>query len=450
MRTKKPTWPINTRKFRPKKMSAPNSGNRWSDLEPPLSECCLKGIEKLGFEFMTPVQASTIPYFMQNKDVAVEAVTGSGKTLAFVVPVVEMLIKRSYPWTKGEVGALVISPTRELASQIASVFSPFLPPSLSLALLIGGRDILSDVALVNEQGAQVIVATPGRLVDLLCRSDCQLAPAVRSLEVLVLDEADRLLELGFEQSINTVFSYLPKQRRTGLFSATLTQDVKGLIRAGMRNPVTITVREKHSSSGAHSDLTPTPKTLHNYYLVSTAETKMAQLFTLLKQLHDKKIIVFFATCASVSYFAMLTKRFLPSSATVLALHGRMHSKRQKCFDTFSSSSSAVLMCTDVMARGVDFPLVDWVIQFDPPSSTKAFVHRCGRTARIGHMGQAVVMLLESEVSYIDFLKLNQHISLEPFELSSKVSDGDFVKRARELAVKERQVGHNTYLGRCTV
>ena len=417
-------------------MSVPDSGKRWSDLDPPLSEHCLKGVEELGFEFMTPVQASTIPYFMQNKDVAVEAVTGSGKTLAFVIPVVEMLIKRINPWTKGEVGALVISPTRELASQIVSVFAPFLPPSLSLALLIGGRDILSDVTIVNETGAQVIVATPGRLVDLLCRADCRLAPAVRSLEVLVLDEADRLLELGFEQSLNTVFSYLPKQRRTGLFSATLTQDVKGLIRAGMRNPVTITVKERHSSAAHSSDLAPTPKTLHNYYLVSTADTKVAQLFTLLRQLHDKKIIVFFATCASVSYFATLAKRFLPS-ATVLALHGRMHSKRQKCFDTFSSSSSAVLMCTDVMARGVDFPLVDWVIQFDPPSSTKAFVHRCGRTARIGHTGEAVVMLLQSEVSYVDFLELNQHISLEPFELASEGSGGDIVKRTRDLAAKER-------------
>ena len=440
MRNKKPTCQIHQSYIDQGEMSAPNSGKRWTDLEPSLSDCCLKGIEELGFEFMTPVQASTIPYFMQNKDVAVEAVTGSGKTLAFVIPVVEMLIKRTSPWSKGEVGALVISPTRELASQIAYVFGPFLPPSLSLALLIGGRDIVSDVSSVNEQGAQVIIATPGRLVDLLCRSDCQLALAVRSLEVLILDEADRLLELGFEQSINTVFSYLPKQRRTGLFSATLTQDVKCLIRAGMRNPVTITVKERQSST--HGELTPTPNTLHNYYLVSTPEAKIAKLFTLLGQLHDKKIIVFFATCASVSYFAVLTKRLLPS-VTVLALHGRMHSKRQKCFDAFSSSSNAVLMCTDVMARGVDFPLVDWVVQFDPPSSTKAFVHRCGRTARIGHTGQAVVMLLESEVSYVDFLKLNQHISLEHFELASEGegSDGDTVKRVRELAVKERQVVH---------
>ena len=427
MRPKYPRVNIKT------KMSCPSSsGKSWVDLQPPLSECCLRGVSELGFEFMTPVQASTIPQFMQNKDVAVEAVTGSGKTLAFVIPVIEMLLKRSENWTKDEVGALVISPTRELASQISSVFAPFLPPSLSSVLLIGGSDIQSDVSMLNERGAQVIVATPGRLVDLLCHLDCQLAPAVRSLEVLILDEADRLLELGFEPSINTILSYLPKQRRTGLFSATLTQDVRGLIRAGMRNPVTIKVRAKHRPE---DDLNPTPKTLHNYYLISSAEEKMTRLFSLLKQLHDKKVIVFFATCASVSYFAALTKHLLPS-ATVLALHGRMHSKRQKCFDRFSSSTSAVLMCTDVMARGVDFPRVDWVVQFDPPSSTKAFVHRCGRTARIGNTGQALVMLLESEVSYVDFLKLNQHISLKQFELTSDIGV-DVVDRVRELAVKER-------------
>ena len=414
-------------------MSGPStSGKSWLDLQPPLSECSLRGIQKLGFEFMTPVQASTIPHFVQNKDVAVEAETGSGKTLAFVIPVVETMLRRKEEWTKDEVGALIISPTRELATQTASVFAPFLPPSLTSSLLIGGNDIQTEVALLNEHGAQVVVATPGRLVDLLCRSDCQLAPAVRALEVLILDEADRLLELGFEQSINTILSYLPKQRRTGLFSATLTQDVRGLIRAGMRNPVTIKVRAKHRRE---DDLNPTPKTLTNCYLISSTDEKMMCLFSLLKQLHDKKIIVFFATCAAVSYFALLTKRLLPS-LTVLALHGRMHSKRQKCFDRFSSSTSAVLMCTDVMARGVDVPLVDWVIQFDPPSSTKAFVHRCGRTARIGNEGQALVMLLESEVAYIDFLRLNQHVSLEEFQLTNDIGM-DVVVRVRELAVKER-------------
>ena len=414
-------------------MSAPTSGKRWQELDPPLSASSLRGVQKLGFKCMTPVQSATIPFFLQNKDVAVEAVTGSGKTLAFVIPVIEILTSKRKQWASNETGALVITPTRELATQIAGVVEHFLPCTLSQLLLIGGRDTQDDVTSLNETGAQIVVATPGRLVDLLERSKCNLASAFKFLEVLVLDEADRLLELGFEQSINTVLSYLPKQRRTGLFSATLTQDVKALMRAGMRNPVTITVRDKKHQA----DLAPTPSSLCNYYMVCSAEEKYTQLLTLFEQFKDKKTIVFFATCASVSYFANLTKRLVPS-LKVLALHGRMHKKRQKCFTEFSNSTNAILMCTDVMARGIDFPHVDWVIQFDPPSSTKAFVHRCGRTARMGSEGQALVMLLHSEVAYVDFLQLNQHISLQLFENDATFGE-DVVDRARELAVRERYV-----------
>lgn len=397
----------------------------------------MKALEGLGFQYMTPVQDATIPYFMRNKDVAVEAVTGSGKTLAFVIPIVEILSRRAGSWTKNETGALVVTPTRELATQIAGVFAPFLSPSLSLALLIGGQELQTDISTINQTGAQVVVATPGRLVDLLGRSKCKLAAALRSLEVLVLDEADRLLELGFEQSINTILSYLPKQRRTGLFSATLTQDVKALIKAGLRNPVTVCVKDKRSAN----DLSSTPKSLTNYYLVCDPDKKFAQLLALLDHLENGKIIVFFATCASVSYFASLTKRLMPS-LQVLALHGRMHSKRSNLFDQFSTSTSAVLMCTDVMARGVDFPNVDWVVQFDPPSSAKAFVHRCGRTARMGQSGRALVLLLPSELPYVEFLDLNQHVTLEPYSAAPAPPPPPLVAlatQACELATKEREV-----------
>ena len=415
-------------------MCAPLSDRTWDTLEPPLSACCQEGVKKLGFQFMTPVQCSTIPYFLQNKDVAVEAVTGSGKTLAFVLPVMEILNRRPQAWSVGETGALIVTPTRELASQISNVLAPFLSSTaLSLTLLIGGVDMQENIACINTHGAHVVVATPGRLEALLGRQDCCLAASVRSLEVLVLDEADRLLELGFEQSINTILSYLPKQRRTGLFSATLTQDVKALMRAGMRNPVTITVRDKQGPA----DLTPTPMSLSNYYLQCEAASKVLALFTLLSNLRDQKVIVFFATCASVGYFGTLAKRLLPE-LSVLALHGKMRSKRQKLFTQFSGCSSGCLMCTDVMARGVDFPSVDWVLQFDPPSSTKSFVHRCGRTARMGQTGRALVMLLPSEVSYVEFLKLNQHIALEPYELDELLDRG-LLNRARELAAKERLV-----------
>ena len=413
-------------------MEVPISDRSWDTLEPPLSKCCRDVIRELGFHFMTPVQSATIPYFSQNKDVAVEAVTGSGKTLAFILPIIEILTRRPRPWSTRETGALIISPTRELATQTAGVMESFLhETSLSLVLLIGGRELQSDITSINTDGAHVVVATPGRLVDILSHQNCNLASSVRSLEVLVLDEADRLLELGFEQSINTALSYLPKQRRTGLFSATLNQNVKALIRAGMRNPVTITVRDKMSAK----DRAPTPKSLSNFYLVCEPEEKMLRLFTVLNELQEKKVIVFFATCASVSYFSTLARRLLPS-LNILALHGKMQKKRQKLFLEFSNCSKATLMCTDVMARGVDFPNVDWVIQFDPPSSTKSFVHRCGRTARMGQQGQALVILLSSEVSYVEFLNLNQHITLQAYDLKNPIEDKLIVK-ARELGAKER-------------
>lgn len=413
-------------------MDVPTSDKAWSSLEPPLSVCCLEEVKRMGFQHMTPVQSSTIPYFMQNKDVAVEAVTGSGKTLAFVIPIIEILTRRPQLWTCKETGALILTPTRELATQIAGVLEPFLlQASLKLTLLIGGHDLQSNITSINKVGAHVVVATPGRLVDVLSRKDCNLASYVRSLEVLVLDEADRLLELGFEQSISTVLSYLPKQRRTGLFSATLNQDVKALIRAGMRDPVTIMVKDRQSSKGS----VPTPKSLSNFYLVCEAEKKLLALFTVLKNLQDKKVIVFFATCASVCYFGSLASRLLPTS-NILALHGKMHSKRQKLFSDFASCSSGALLCTDVMARGVDFPSVNWVIQFDPPSSTKSFVHRCGRTARMGQQGQALVILLPSEAPYVEFLNLNQHISLELYVLDDCIGD-DVLAKAKELGAKER-------------
>lgn len=412
-------------------MAVPSSGKRWDSLDPPLSKYSLEGVRKLGFQFMTPVQSATIPYFMQNKDVAVEAITGSGKTLAFVIPILEILTRRPEPWTDRETGALILTPTRELATQIAGVLEPFLlQVAIKLSLVIGGCDLQGNITAIND-GAHVIVATPGRLVDMLSRQDCNLASSVRSLEVLVLDEADRLLELGFEQSINTILSYLPKQRRTGLFSATLNQDVKALIRAGLRNPVTVTVRDRQAERGTD----PTPKSLSNFYLVVEAEKKVRALLTVLNNFCKDKVIVFFSTCASVCYFGTLTKRLLPT-ANVLVLHGKMHSKRQRLFEEFSSCSCGVLMCTDVMARGVDFPSVDWVVQFDPPSSTKSFVHRCGRTARMGQQGQALVMLLPSESSYVEFLSLNQHISLEPYVLQECVGE-EVLSEARELGTRER-------------
>ena len=226
----------------------------------------------MGFTRMTPVQAATIPLFCTNKDVAVQACTGSGKTLAFLIPTLEILLRRDEPLTTHQIGAIIISPTRELASQIFHVLSTFhlRVPSLTSLLLVGGVDVQEDTEKYRADGGHIIVATPGRLEDTLVRcKDFQ----TKHVEVLVLDEADRLLDMGFEKSINNILTRLPKQRRTGLFSATQTSQVKELMRAGLRNPAIIEVKVEDKHGRAQTQSIPT--TLNNYYVLLAPDEKMA-------------------------------------------------------------------------------------------------------------------------------------------------------------------------------
>ncbi|XP_046495932.1 ATP-dependent RNA helicase DDX55 isoform X2 [Equus quagga] len=381
----------------------------WESLPVPLHPGVLGVLQELGFPYMTPVQSATIPLFLKNKDVAAEAVTGSGKTLAFVIPILEILLRREEKLKKSQVGAIIITPTRELAIQIDEVLSHFTKPfpQFSQILWIGGRNPGEDVARFKEQGGNIIVATPGRLEDMFRRKaeGLDLASCVRALDVLVLDEADRLLDMGFEASINTILEFLPKQRRTGLFSATQTQEVENLVRAGLRNPVRISVKEKGLAA---SSTQKTPSRLENYYMVCKADEKFNQLVHFLRNHKQEKHLVFFSTCACVEYYGKALEA-LVKSVKIMCIHGKMKYKRNKIFMEFRKLPSGILVCTDVMARGIDIPEVNWVLQYDPPSNASAFVHRCGRTARIGHGGSALVFLLPMEESYINFLAINQKL-----------------------------------------
>nr|XP_023503059.1 ATP-dependent RNA helicase DDX55 isoform X2 [Equus caballus] len=383
----------------------------WESLPVPLHPGVLGVLRELGFPYMTPVQSATIPLFLKNKDVAAEAVTGSGKTLAFVIPILEILLRREEKLKKSQVGAIIITPTRELAIQIDEVLSHFTKPfpQFSQILWIGGRNPGEDVARFKEQGGNIIVATPGRLEDMFRRKaeGLALASCVRALDVLVLDEADRLLDMGFEASINTILEFLPKQRRTGLFSATQTQEVENLVRAGLRNPVRISVKEKGLAA---SSTQKTPSRLENYYMVCKADEKFNQLVHFLRNHKQEKHLVFFSTCACVEYYGKALEA-LVKSVKIMCIHGKMKYKRNKIFMEFRKLPSGILVCTDVMARGIDIPEVNWVLQYDPPSNASAFVHRCGRTARIGHGGSALVFLLPMEESYINFLAINQKEAL---------------------------------------
>ncbi|KAM9735563.1 ATP-dependent RNA helicase DDX55 [Menidia menidia] len=409
----------------------------WDTLPVKLNEKILQTLDEMKFTHMTPVQSACIPLFMSNKDVAAEAVTGSGKTLAFVIPVIELLLKREEKLRKMQVGALVVTPTRELALQISEVMGTFLEkfPQFTQILLIGGSNPAEDVEKFKDKGANIVIATPGRLEDMFRRKEegLDLSSAVRSLEVLVLDEADRLLDMGFEASLNTILSYLPKQRRTGLFSATQTQELEKLVRAGLRNPVRIAVKEKGQTE-ASAATQKTPSRLSNYYTMCRAEDKFNNLVAFLRQHKHEKNLVFFSTCACVEYYGRALE-LLVKKVSVRCIHGKMKNKRSSIFADFRSLKSGILVCTDVMARGIDIPDVNWVLQYDPPSSASSFVHRCGRTARIGNYGNALVFLLPMEESYITFLSINQKCPLQKMPPVSDVVD--VLPKVKAMALADR-------------
>ncbi|CAO1407192.1 unnamed protein product [Diamesa tonsa] len=386
----------------------------WNKLEKPLCAPVLDVIQnELKFAKMTAVQSACIPLLMSCKDLAAEAVTGSGKTLCFLVPMLELLFKRQKDksWRKTEVGGIVISPTRELATQTSEVLAQFLKHEglikFTQKLLVGGTSVEEDVKSIETNGANILICTPGRLLDLLERKDdLKLAGRVKSLELLILDEADRLLDLGFELTINTILSYLPRQRRTGLFSATQTKELLDLMRAGLRNPVLVNVKEKALQS--------TPRLLQNYFMMVEPEQKLNCILNFISENKINKAMLFLPTCACVEYWSEVLPHLIKET-TILAIHGKMKKKRTKILMRFKNLENVILLCTDVMARGVDIPEMDWVLQWDPPSNAAAFVHRVGRTARQGCEGNALIMLTPSESAYVEFLTKNQKVSLKKFE-----------------------------------
>ncbi|KAF8115188.1 hypothetical protein N665_0029s0033 [Sinapis alba] len=416
------------------------TGTRFSDLKPPLSEDIIEALGP-GFDFCTPVQAATIPLLCSYKDVVVDAATGSGKTLAFVLPLIEILRKStSYPPKPHQVMGVIISPTRELSTQIYKVAQPFVStlPNVKSVLLVGGREVKADMNTIEEEGCNVLIGTPGRLSDIMERMDDVLD--FRNLEILVLDEADRLLEMGFEKQVNSIISRLPKQRRTGLFSATQTEGVEELAKAGIRNPVRVEVRAESKSSSSSQLLTNSkiPSGLHLEYLVCEADKKSSQLVDLLIHNKNKKLIVYFMTRASVDYWRLVLSN-IPAlkSISLISIHGDMkQNAREKALASFNKASSGVLLCTDVAARGLDIPGVDYVVQYDLPQNPKMFNHRVGRTARLGKEGRAIVFLLPEEEDYVEFMR-RRGVSCQEKKCSEEASG--VIPIIRSLALKDRAV-----------
>ncbi|KAI5124470.1 hypothetical protein M0805_008353 [Coniferiporia weirii] len=357
-----------------------------------LSEPTSKALEDMDFKTMTPVQAKAIPPLLAGKDVLGAARTGSGKTLAFLVPAVELLHRLKFKPRNGT-GIIILSPTRELALQIFGVAKELMAHhSQTFGITIGGANRRAEAEKLIK-GVNLLVATPGRLLDHLENTK---GFVFRNLKALVIDEADRILEIGFEDEMKKIISILPNEdRQSMLFSATQTTKVQDLARISLRpGPLHIDVDKEEETS--------TVSTLSQGYVVCPSERRFLLLFTFLKKNLKKKCIVFLSSCNSVKYYAELLNYI---DVPVLDLHGKQkQQKRTNTFFEFCNAASGILLCTDVAARGLDIPKVDWIIQFDPPDDPRDYIHRVGRTARAGKAGKSLLFLLESELGFLRFLK----------------------------------------------
>ncbi|XP_071410723.1 probable ATP-dependent RNA helicase DDX10 [Pithys albifrons albifrons] len=359
----------------------PSEIQRFSDF--PLSKKTLKGLQEAQYRVVTEIQRQTIGLALQGKDVLGAAKTGSGKTLAFIIPALELLFRQQ--WTSADgLGVLIISPTRELAYQTFKVLRKVgKNHEFSAGLIIGGKDLKEESERIHH--INMLICTPGRLLQHMDETSYFYAS---DLQMLILDEADRILDMGFADTMNAIIENLPKKRQTLLFSATQTKSVKDLARLSLKDPEYVWVHEKAKFS--------TPATLDQNYVVCELQQKVNMLYSFLRTHLKKKSIVFFASCKEVQYLFRVFCKLQPG-LPVLALHGKQQQmKRMEVYTCFVRKKAAVLFATDIAARGLDFPAVNWVIQFDCPEDANTYIHRVGRTARYKEGGEALLVLLPSE------------------------------------------------------
>ncbi|KAE8282882.1 putative ATP-dependent RNA helicase DDX47 [Larimichthys crocea] len=317
-----------------------------------VTEVLCEACDQLGWKSPTKIQVEAVPVALQGKDVIGLAETGSGKTGAFALPILQSLLA-----SPQRLHTLVLTPTRELAFQISEQFEA-LGSSIGVkcAVIVGGIDMMSQ-SLVLAKKPHIVIATPGRLIDHMENTK---GFSLRALKFLVMDEADRILNMDFETEVDKILKVIPRDRRTFLFSATMTKKVQKLQRAALKDPY------------------------KDCYLVS-----------ILNELAGNSFMIFCSTCNNAQRVALLLRNL---GITAIPLHGQMsQNKRLGALNKFKSKSRSVLLATDVASRGLDIPHVDCVINYDIPTHSKDYIHRVGRTARAGRSGKSITFVTQYDV-----------------------------------------------------
>ncbi|XP_022916654.1 ATP-dependent RNA helicase DDX47 [Onthophagus taurus] len=347
----------------------------WKDLG--LVDALCTACEQLKWKSPSKIQKEAIPVALQGKDVIGLAETGSGKTAAFALPILQSLLENPQRYF-----ALILTPTRELAFQISEQFEA-LGTSIGVkcAVIVGGMDMMSQ-ALVLAKKPHILIATPGRLLDHLENTK---GFNLRALKYLVMDEADRILNMDFEVEVDKILKVIPRERRTFLFSATMTKKVNKLQRACLQVPVKVEVSTKYQ----------TVEKLQQSYIFIPVKFKDVYLVHVLNELAGNTFMIFCSTCNNTIRTALMLRNL---GFTAVPLHGQMsQNKRLAALTKFKAKNRSILISTDVASRGLDIPHVDIVINFDIPTHSKDYIHRVGRTARAGRSGRAITFVTQYDV-----------------------------------------------------
>ncbi len=347
----------------------------------------LKAVADQGYTQATPIQAKAIPVVLEGKDVMGAAQTGTGKTAAFILPIIQKLLPNANASTspaRHPIRALILTPTRELSDQVADNASLYAKHTdLRTAVVFGGVDIKPQAMLLRA-GVEILIATPGRLLDHLGSKTADLS----QVQILVLDEADRMLDMGFLPDLQRIINLIPAQRQTLLFSATFSPEIKKLAQTYLRNPITIEVARQNAAADTVKQVVHFVK----------SENKRAAIVTILqnrvKAGHTKQCIIFTNSRLGCARLAIALER---DGIKAAAIHGdKSQSERMLTLEAFKSGAIDALVATDVAARGLDIPDMPCVINHELPFSAEDFIHRIGRTGRAGSSGDAIALVDDSE------------------------------------------------------
>jgi ATP-dependent RNA helicase RhlE len=386
-----------------------------------LHNALLKAVEKQGYSSPSPIQEKAIPVILERKDVLASAQTGTGKTAGFSLPMLQILNETRHPKYR-PIRALVLTPTRELAAQVydnVKSYGTYL--NLKTAVIFGGVKPKAQIATIR-QGVDVLVATPGRLIDL----ENQKALSLKRVEILVLDEADRMLDMGFLRDIKKIMSMMPAQRQNLLFSATFSKEIKELASGILKNPVLVEATPENTTA---------EKVSQKIYRVDKNK-KTALVTHLISEGNWKQVLIFTRTKHGAN---KLTKKLLASNISAAAIHGnKSQGARTKALAEFKSNTIRVLVATDIAARGLDIPLLPHVINFELPNVPEDYVHRIGRTGRAGANGEALSLVCAEEMEYVRQIEklLKQQLSIEVLENFEPIHTNEPGKRNSKKSQKK--------------